>query len=208
MVLLGLKNMNDEGLSYKTLRKIQHLEKNSPLLSKIETGFYQHLSSYLQRLQALFDEEKDIQKIKIITEELENTKKIAKNIYELRERKIVQAALSSTRGGNADLHNFLEDEHTLFTVLANQLNQQREHLLEQQTKISEKTITGNIPHAEILREEQKNQNTNQMVRVTETIPEFVGTDMKIYQLYKDDVLSLPEDMIKPLQKRNVIEQIH
>lgn len=194
--------MDAEDINYKNLRRIQQLEKNSPLPTKIDSNFYQNLSSYLKTLEKMSEEEENQQKIKLIKEELQNTKKIADNIYELREKKIVQAALSTVRGGKPDLKNLIEPEKKLFDSLVDQIIASRKTIFEKESKeIKEDKVK---PKEE---KEEKKTNINPIVRVTEDIPEFVGTDMKTYSLRKEDVLSLSKEMSEPLLKRGVVKQI-
>jgi hypothetical protein len=43
--------------------------------------------------------------------------------------------------------------------------------------------------------------------ITKNIPEFIGTDEKKYNLRKNDIISLPEDMSEMLSKRGVADKI-
>ena len=194
--------MDQEDINYKTLRKIQQQEKNSPLLTKIDRNFYQKFSEYLKNLQRIAEKEENSQKIKLFDDEIQNTKKIAFNIYELREKKIIQAALSKVRGGKPDLKNLLEIEKRLYDSLVKQIIVSREEILEQ--KLEKKTDVKSAPETG---KKEKKSNTNAIVRVTQDTPEFVGTNMKTYSLRKDDVLTLPKEMSEPLLKRGVVEQI-
>ena len=45
------------------------------------------------------------------------------------------------------------------------------------------------------------------MRVTQTIPEFIGTNTKKYNLREGDVLSLPEDMCLMLSKKGAVKKI-
>jgi DNA replication initiation complex subunit (GINS family) len=83
-------------------RKIQLEEEKSPLLTKIEQTFYSKLSE-LQKNHSSAAEK-----------ETQNIKKILIRISEIRQRKIVQAALSKARGGKPDLKNMLDLEKKLF----------------------------------------------------------------------------------------------
>jgi len=194
--------MDQEDINYKTLRKIQQQEKTFPLLTKIDRDFYQKFSEYLKNLQRIAEKEENSQKIKLFDDEIQNTKKIAFNIYELREKKIIQAALSKVRGGKPDLKNLLEIEKRLYDSLVKQIIVSREEILEQ--KLEKKTDVKSAPETG---KKEKKSNTNAIVRVTQDTPEFVGTNMKTYSLRKDDVLTLPKEMSEPLLKRGVVEQI-
>ena len=195
--------MDPEEISYKTLRRIQQLEKTQPLLTKIDSDFYKKLISYLKNLQQIVEKEENTQKRKLFTDEIQNTQKIATSIYELREKKIVQAALSTVRGGKPELKNLLTTEKQLYNALVDQIAISRKEILQEKKESPpEKKKTPKKEEPTI-----KPKNNNAIVRVTEDIPEFVGTDMKTYHLRKEDVLTLSQEMSEPLLKRGVAKQI-
>ncbi len=90
--------MEEEEISYKTLRKIQQMEKNSPVLTELKTIFYSELLEYIENLNNRLERETSSQKKMLLKDEIQNTKKIAANIYEQREKKILLAAISKARG--------------------------------------------------------------------------------------------------------------
>ena len=61
--------------------------------------------------------EENNDRVKLFQEEIKNIEKLATSIYELREKKIVQAALSKVRGGKPDLKNALMLEKRLFAIV-------------------------------------------------------------------------------------------
>ena len=196
--------MEEEGINYKTLRKIQQNEKTSPILTSISQSFYSDLSEYLKNLEARFEKESNPQKQMLLRDEIQNTKKIATNIYEQREKKVLLATISKARGGEPDLKNLVDEEKKLFDTTLQTMNETREKLLNKKTENKEKT-TEEKPKAEEKKEEQT--NTNPIVMVTDDIPEFIGTDANKYVLKKGDVLSLPDDMSKTLSKRGMVKEV-
>ncbi len=194
--------MDQDDINYKTLRKIQQQEKTLPLLTKIDQNFYTKFSEYLTNLQRIAANEENTQKKKLFDDEIQNTKKIGFNIYELREKKIAQAALSKVRGGKPDLTNLLKVEKKLFDSLVEQIIASRGEIFEQ--KVEKKIDAKSKPETG---EKEKEPNTNAIVRVVQDTPEFVGTDMKTYSLRKDDILTFPDEMSGPLLKRGVVKQI-
>jgi len=195
--------METNEIGYKTLRRIQQLEKTSPLFTKIDVNFYHKLSEYLKNLESVVEQEENPQKIKLFNDEIQNTKKLAFSIYELREKKIVQAALSKVRSGKPDLKNVLDVERKLYESLVEQIILSRKKILEEKSAEVKKDES----KTETLRKEENKRNTNPIVRVLEDIPEFVGTDMKTYSLRKNDVLTVSKEMSDPLIKRGVVKQI-
>ena len=196
--------MTDNELSYKILRHIQQTEQQSPTLTRIQHDFYTRLQTYLQELKDIVIQEQDPKKQTLYEDEQKNTAKIGQHIYEQREKKIVQAALSKVRGAEPDLNNLLDQEKTLYQILVDTIITHRAHIQQPNSKPPEPTSepTNNEPEPQ---EEKPSStiNTNPIIRITDDIPCFVGTDMHTYQLRKNDVLSLPTDMAEILQKRKV-----
>ena len=195
--------MDTDDINYKKLRKIQQLEKTSSSLTKINNDFYFKLSDYLKNLEKITKAENDPNRKKLFYDEIENTKKIALNIYELREKKLVQSALSKVRGGNPDIKNVINLEKKLFETISQQINNFRKNILEKQSN--------QVEDSKVLRDKlNKNMRTDNkktIVRVLENIPEFIGTDMKTYRLRKNDVLTVSNEMFAPLDKRGVVKEI-
>ncbi|MBN2245272.1 MAG: hypothetical protein JW755_05460, partial [Candidatus Aminicenantes bacterium] len=123
--------------------------------------------------------------------EIKNTKRLTQGIYERREKKIVQGALATARGGTPHLKYLTEQEKQFYEKVLGTLQEGRRMIIE-----------------------EKHQNTNDMtedthimVRVLQDIPQFVGQDMKKYTLKEEDVVTLPPDIAKILIKRGVAEKI-
>ena len=199
--------MEEDGINYRNLRKIQEMEKNSPVLTEIENNFYVELKKYMENLDNRLKGESSAQKQTLLKDEVLNTKKISKNIYEQREKKILLAAVSKARGGNPDLKNMIEIEKNLFNSVLNLMEKSRKDLFEED--LGEDMSVE--PKKNETKEEPKplsnESNSNPIIRVTEDIPEFVGTNEKKYNLRKNDILSIPQDMSEMLSKRGVVEKI-
>jgi len=202
--------MAEEEISYRFLRKIQQMEKGSPVLTDLQTSFYEDTKKYLSDLDSRLNGESDSNKIKLLEEEIANTNKIILSIYEYREKKIILAAISKARSGEPDLKNLLDAEQDFFNSVSGLINGFRDNFLDGKKK-PEKTKTDIVedkPAKEIEAAEQNiTKSDNPVVRVTDNVPEFVGTDTKKYALRKNDVISMPEDMQKMLSKRGVVEKL-
>ena len=198
--------MNADEINYKTLRRIQEMEKKSPSLTRIEPNFYDDLSKYLENLDDRLGKESSPQKQMLLKVEIRDTNKIVTSIYEMREKKILLATISKARGGNPNLKNLVDVEKDLFESTLELMTQMRKQVLEKKSK-------GNTEKEETVeskKEDEKNggqENSKPVVRVTKSIPKFIGTDMKEYNLRGGDVLSLPADMRDMLLKRGVVKEI-
>lgn len=203
--------MDEEEINYKILRKIQNLESNSPILSAINPNFYSALSKYIKEMDDRLKNEKSSQKQLLLQEENKNINKIATSIYGLREKKILLVAISKIRGGDPNLKNLLEFENSLFDSVLNILKQTRNQIFKPlKVNVDNKEIEKNSKkdiHKNIADNNKNKVNKNPMVLIKETIPEFIGTDTKKYNLRKGDVISLPIDMCNTLIKRGVAKEI-
>ena len=203
--------MDEEEINYKTLRKIQQMEKNSPALTELKSDFYYALSEYLENLNNRFEKEESSQKKTLIKDEIQNTKKIATNIYEQREKKILLAAVTKARGGHPDLKNMIETEKSLFDPVLDLMLKSRKEILANETvdnhSENKKIVETEKKSPSNEKEKEVQKNSNPIVRVTEDIPEFIGTDKKKYNLRHNDIISLPEDMSNMLSKRGVVKKI-
>ncbi len=200
--------MDEDEINYRILRKIQELEKNSPILTSIDNSFYINLKKYLDILDNRLKDESSSQKETLLKDEISNTKKIAKNIYEQREKKILLAAVTKARGGSPDLKNMIEIEKNFFSSILNLIERSRKHLLEEdlgENKPVEQKK--NETKEEVPKPVSNQSNTNPIIRVKEDIPEFVGTNEKKYNLRKNDILSIPKDMSDMLSTRGVVDKI-
>ncbi len=208
--------MDGEEINYRLLRKIQQLERKSPVLTDLKNNFYINLSEYIQALNNRFEKESDSQKKTLLKDEIQNTKKIAVNIYEQREKKILLAAVSKARGGNPDLKNMLSIERELFDCILNHMKTSRSQIFEnkesdKKVKLDEnktKKETENVEHKkEEENSEKSTANTNPILQTTKDIPKFVGTDEKQYTLKEHDVFSAPKDMADMLCKRDTVKKL-
>jgi len=147
----------------------------------------------------------------LLSDEIENTKKIGISIYEYREKKILLAAISKARGGNPDLKNIINEEKILFDSVYELLLKSRKNTIELEKKDEDEEIK-TVELKEISNDENKTEvkqeNPNPIIRITQDIPEFIGTDGKKYNLRKNDVISLQDNMSAMLMKRKVAEKIN
>lgn len=213
--------MDDEEISYKTLRKIQQAEKNSPQITKINKGFYRDVNTFLHNLEKRLEQEKKPQKQMLLAEECQNIEKIIRNIYEQREKKIMLAAIAKARGGNPTIKTLLPEEKIFFDELYHNIvlfrkkiflsedEAQKPVTVESEPSISKKEEGEDLAVESKQQEKEcrKQNNTHPILRIVEDIPSFVGTNNNTYFLNKGDILSLPEDMARMLLNKKVAKKV-
>ncbi|HID25253.1 MAG TPA: DNA replication complex GINS family protein [Thermoplasmata archaeon] len=213
--------MVDDEFTYKDLRRIHHLEKHSAVPTPIETSFYSKIRGYIKKLEYLIDEVESLEKRELVEDELKNAKQAFQGIYELREKKIVQASLSKVRGGSPNPKNLIGEEKKLFDALVENLKEARRRIL---VEVDKEKPSEDVNHEDVVETKEKegsqgkiaegvnqtrhpNEGDRSIIMVKEDIPTFVGTDMRQYRLRQGDVVSLPHEMGETLKKRGVAEKI-
>lgn len=168
-------------LTFDKIREMERNDRDSKKLQKLPEDIIVQLSEYMQRKERI--KEKTASDVL----ELENVKNTVKRFFDLREHKIVLAALDAVRTG-MPAENMTREEEKIFYDLVARLQQFR------QTFFSE------------LSKEQKEAGHEATFRVKKSLPEFVGPDMKIYKLNENDFVKLPKDVEELLLKKGIIEK--
>ncbi len=197
--------MDLEDLNYKTLRKIQQIEDKTPMLSKLDPEFYIKFLEYIKNLEQRLKNETSEQRKIIIKNEIINTKKIIKNIYEQREKKILLAIMTKVRGGEPNIKNLVESEKNLYETIFKIVVNQRQQIIETK-KIKKNSVNEKIRKNEKVEGKIKNDKNN-IFLVKNNIPEFIGIDSKKYYLRKNDIITIPKNTSELLLKRDVVKEI-
>lgn len=119
-------------ISYSTLFELLRREKDREELQKLQETFFDEVRSYVQETQRIasgstltnFEERSKVEK------ELYNIKKILKELYEKREKKVVSMALdkSKIKTNIVDSASMLKEEKELFDSLVNLLDENRQYV--------------------------------------------------------------------------------
>lgn len=188
-------------ITYEVLYDLLRKEKISPELQKLESTFLTDLRDYLKTRINHIKEHSSKQSVfssqesQITEKQLENIKRIIRELYEKREAKILTLALSSSRTkAKYDTSALLEEEKALFTSVKELLDQSR-------TLIFESLYKDEQP------KEIKAESAKQ-VKFLNPTPQFLGTDLKQYGPFEQAQLAtLPEDIAQLLIKNNRVEEL-
>ena len=173
--------MADETITFELIRKIQLDEQKQPKLTKIPENFFPAINSYIQQKRQLTL--KDDRRVAL---ELKTIERLAEDIFSRRERKITNAALTAART-NIQPENLMEEEKSFFKKIVDDIKRRRNENLEK-----------------ILKTEKELES---LIVFKEDTPEFVGIDEKTYGPFKKgDIAKLPEDNMKILIDRGMVEE--
>lgn len=174
--------MPEETITFELIRKIQLDEQKSTTLTRLPTNFFNAVSNYLEQKKKLVasDDRKGAL-------EMKNIERLVEEIFNRRERKILNAAIIAARSGLPP-ENLGEEEKPFYNSIVSLVKSRRGDLLRN-------LLTG------------KSQETP-MVVFKEDTPEFLGIDEKTYGPFKKgDTTILPEENMQILLDRGIVEKL-
>jgi len=188
-------------LTYETLYEIVRKEKSKEELQKLEITFLRDALTYLKEKQQAYDE--NLTKNDIFSQserdklhiQINNIKKILKDLYDIRERKIINMAINKSRT-NAhiiDSENLQQHEQGLFESATAVLVQYRTGILH---KILEQRNPDLMPIILPIPEEEKiEMPDNKKVKFIEKTDQFAGPELELYGPYnEEDEANLPPEV--------------
>lgn len=174
--------MAEETITFELIRKIQREEQRSPKLTKIPENFFAAVYAYVQQKKQLTL--RDDRKVYL---EVKNIERLIEDIFNRRERKILNAAIISART-NIPPENLTREEKVFFDELVASIKKRRDEKLQS-----------------VFQPEKVEQAS--LIVFREDVPEFVGSDMKTYGPFKKgDIAKLPEDNMKVLLDQGLAEE--
>lgn len=190
-------------ITYEILYDILRKERTRQELQKLDINFFNDIKKYINEKTFILNDlktkasifaQKEIEKTE---RELINIKKIVKDIYERRESKIMQLALSTAITNKAqDTGSLLPEEKIVFDNLLEFLKSSREELLN-------KLLENKEPKA--IKSEQESLK---IVRILQAVPSFIGDDLNEYGPFEEEyIASLPIRIAELLVKNNRAEEI-
>jgi len=180
-------------LDYDELRKIYRLEKNSARLAEVDEDFFDSLSEFFEQqkkdyLQSLTD----IQSSK--ARSFSNLKKIILEIFNTREKKILNKALVASRTGELETSRMASQETETLKQLMLVLNRHQQML---------DGVFGTKPG----KPARQAGSDRVVVSMTQNVPAFMGADMKEYGPFeKDKKATVPEKIASLLISRKLAEK--
>lgn len=224
-------------ITFDTLFDLQRREKYRAELQKIDPKFFDDVIKYFNEKQAIL-ETQEKKKSVFAANELEKTrsqlneaKRLLKDIYTWRETKIVQGAVFQSRcnGKGFDFSALLPEEIELFNSLQSTLMKFREDILHSllnhempKVKItppSEPETEGEAPEGSVAGASDHSQKAKDLktdatksdgsccISLKCDLPEFMGPDMNKYGPFRaGETASMPEGVAEMLVKSGNAER--
>ncbi len=190
-------------ITYDTLFEILRREKDRKDLQELDPDFFINVSAYFKDKKEILDKiddysEEEADRIKT---QIQNAKRLVREIYNTREKKIVEKAIikARTKSDIITTENMLDEEKELFSRLVELLSTVRESVLN-------KLLKGKMVKLKKAKPQEKNNRI--LVRFLAQIPEFVGIDGETYGPFNpDEIAVLPEKIANILINTEKAEQI-
>lgn len=190
-----------EIITYETIYELLRREKTRQELQKLDINIFQQVNQYLKEKSSLIESQKE--KSPLFTTEVEKTqhlldniKLMVKELYERRERKILDLALLASRAQKIPQNtksNMLPNEIKLYESIINTLKESKtDTILNNQQQITKKS----------------SEESNILLKFLLPTPKFVGTDNFIYGPFdKEEIASLPSLIAKVLLDKKKVEKL-
>jgi len=220
---MGEKEIN---ITYETLFELLRREKSREELQKLETSFFSDVDDYIKEKKEIIKSSKEelfsAENSENIKKQIENAKKIIKELHEKREKKIADIAIHKSRTSSKliDESVFLGKEKELFNALVDLFSKYRKDVLMNiLNNETEKAEVEEEEGKEIKQEETKDKEEKKegegekeedvvLIRFLHAVPKFVGKELETYGPFEaEDVASLPKDIAKVLIDKGRAEKI-
>ncbi|MAG47002.1 hypothetical protein CL617_00210 [archaeon] len=182
---------------YEALRN-ERLNSN---LQEIDQDFFTNVSKFIKEQEEVIRDTQDISESSRLEKHLESIKRVIKDLYERREFKIIQLAISNLKTSSENnLTLLLQEEREFYNATVENFNYFRTSILENINK-------GMLPE---LKPKEIKSNTKPLktIRFLEKLPGFIGTDLNVYGPFEKEYISnLPLDIADYLIKNKKAEEI-
>ncbi|MFT4311027.1 MAG: hypothetical protein ACMXX7_00180 [Candidatus Woesearchaeota archaeon] len=204
--------MVDVSINYETLFDLLRREKSRGELQELDSDFYVQVNSYFNEKKSMLNSSQKLQstaekeKIKI---QLKNAQKIIKELFDVRQKKIINHAVNKVKTGSALLasSNLLELEKSLFEEICSML---RSYQLKFDGLVFDEKPVDVSVEKKVFEDDEKQEvsekKSEYKVKFLSDIPKFVGLDKNVYGPFsKGDEVSLPEKITNLLLNKGRVE---
>lgn len=212
---------NSIRITYESLFELLRNEKNREELQELDKDFFKNIIEYLEEKNSILNKPDDNIFIKSekekATQQLSNTKRIIKDLFQRREKKIISMALIKSRvDAKVDISSLLEEEKLVFDQLVKLFNNVKKGILNniidgkmpEMSAIEEKPIEKIITEVKEKQEQECADENNSMIRFIQYVPSFLGTDLNNYGPFEpEDLACIPNRIVKLLVEKKAAERI-
>ena len=203
-------------ITYDTLFEILKREKDTADLQKLDSSFFDDFVDYLNEKKRLLEKEDSLfseDEKKKVEKQIDNARRLIKDIYERREKKIMNIALirSRTQSDVMDKSAFMKHETILFNEIVKTLDNFRKSIIHNATlgkKPSETKAEDKKEGKDEIASKDASESSTKLVRFLHSVPKFVGKELEEYGPFEEeDVANLPSEIADLLIGKGRVEEI-
>lgn len=210
--------MVEVSITYETLFDLLRREKSRGELQDLDPDFYVHVNKYYNEKKSMLDSSQKLQstaekeKIKI---QLKNAQKIIKELFDMRQKKIINHAVNKVKTGSVLLasSNLLDLEKEFFEeicVMFRLYQTKYEGLVFDEkirySKSQDERVGGSSDEFSTKEKPVEESKSVYKVKFLSDLPKFVGLDKNIYGPFsKDQEGELPERITNLLLSKGRIK---
>lgn len=197
-------------INYETLFELLRREKTKDELQKLEDSFFEDVVSYVNEKRRILEEQKArlenffsaVEKEKM-ERQTGNIRKIIKELYERRERKILLMAVNASKLGKniIDTSALLKEERMMYESLVELFDNYRNNIMLTLIEGKIPSLAETMPVQKEAREEigevtiSSTESDKKTVRFIKPISKFVGEELEIYGPYDEqETAILPKNI--------------
>lgn len=196
-------------ITYEALYDVLLREKQREALQPLDDSFWTDSLAYLREKQEILDSTRN--KVDLFSaaerektaHQMRNVRRILKEIYDRREKKIIDIARNKSMTGSKiiDLSNQLGVEKQLFEAVVNELNFFRQGLLHNilDMRAPSMWIGDEAGTQEPTPPSAHPPEGMTLTRMTIDVPQFVGSELEVYGPYKaGEMVPMPKEIAAAL----------
>lgn len=201
--------------TYEHLFDVLRRERSRDEVQELDEQFYAQARSFLEDQEAALKEADPLSATADnLRTQLQNSKKLLRELYDRREKKIVMLALNKARTGSniIDTSSLLEVEEPFFEDLLSTLTQYRESITSVAQAPQQQPVSS--PRPRTPKKEKKSKPKKKQVddgvrvKLIASVPKFMGANSKTYGPYDEgNEVSLPERIANILIKKGRAEPV-
>lgn len=199
-------------ITYETLFEILKRERDITDLQKLSPTFFEDVVTYLNEKKKLLEKHDSLfpyEEKRKVEKQLENAMRIIKEIYERREKKILNLAVIKSRAKSSlmDLSSLLDAEKKLYNQIIGILDTFRTEMIDR--VLAGKPLEPMEPMRAEKTEAKESTKDIKIVRFLHSVPKFVGRELEEYgPFHEEDVASLPAEIADLLIGKGRVEEIN
>lgn len=193
-------------VNFEALREIHRKERAGAKLGTIPSNFWKEVADYFAAKMQKYEElRKNPSRFtdKVLTQfekEIRNAGRIIKELYTLRENKLIRrACIEVATDDKQDLQALVPEERKIYEALLLNLKAGRDGIL---AKVLAGESLGKVSNSDEAVEDFEK------VKITGAVASFLGTDLNLYGPYeKDQLAELPPKYAKLLIEKGKAEKV-